>query len=182
MNNLYKSYETFLNNKGSKEQLYYFKKKSLPRIIKVIGLLKGLYFNTILDVGSQRGSFLWKLKDELEKDVHSIDISERYYDVHNKVLNKNAHLGSVTELPFNDNSFDVITCLEVLEHVPDTKKVISELLRVASKYIILSVPSKEDSNPEHIHVFTNKNIEELFNGYKVKFSSVLNHRIALIIK
>jgi len=66
---------------------------------------------------------------------------------------------------FKDRSFDVITALEVIEHIPDTEKVISELFRVARKYVILSVPSKEDNNPEHIHYFT----DEKLNNYILKF-------------
>jgi ubiquinone/menaquinone biosynthesis C-methylase UbiE len=160
---------------------YYFKIKQLPRIDKVLGLLKGLDFKTILDVGSQRGSFIWKFLDYFEdKKLSSIDLSEKYYNIHKEVLKENAHLGDVKKLPFEDNSFDIITCLEVLEHVADTETVIGELIRAAKKYIILSVPSKLDNNPEHIHYFTNDDIERLFSNYKVKFNSVLNHRIALI--
>ena len=178
---IYDSGQVFLAMGGNANQLYYFKKKSLPRVDKVVGLLKGLDFETILDIGSQRGNFLWKIINDLpQKRIASIDISERYYNVHKKVLMENAYLGDVKVLPFKDNSFDIITCLEVLEHIDDTNKVINELIRVASKYVILSVPSKEDSNPEHIHCFTNKDLENLFEGYTVKFKSVLNHKIALI--
>lgn len=37
------------------------------------------------------------------------------------------------ELPFNDNSFDVVFCCDVLEHVRDLPKVISEISRVLKK-------------------------------------------------
>jgi len=36
----------------------------------------------------------------------------------------------ICDLPFQDNSFDVILCNHVLEHIPDDTKAMSELLRV----------------------------------------------------
>jgi ubiquinone/menaquinone biosynthesis C-methylase UbiE len=36
----------------------------------------------------------------------------------------------VTNIPFEDNHFDVILCTHVLEHIPDDTKAMSELLRV----------------------------------------------------
>ena len=39
----------------------------------------------------------------------------------------------VHDIPFEDNSFDVIMCNHVLEHVQDDKKVIKEFFRVIKK-------------------------------------------------
>lgn len=36
----------------------------------------------------------------------------------------------VTRLPFEDGAFDVVLCSEVLEHIPDNRKAVSELVRV----------------------------------------------------
>lgn len=36
----------------------------------------------------------------------------------------------ITDLPFEDDSFDLILCLHVLEHVPDDSRAIAELYRV----------------------------------------------------
>ena len=43
-------------------------------------------------------------------------------------------LGSATELPFEDCSFDVATCFDVIQHVPDARqsKAIAELFRILS--------------------------------------------------
>ncbi len=40
------------------------------------------------------------------------------------------HVGDVTALPFEDDSFDVAHCHAVLMHVPDTKAVLAEVKRV----------------------------------------------------
>lgn len=48
----------------------------------------------------------------------------------------------ITDLPFRDNSFDVVICSEVLEHIPDDQKAVSELIRIVKpgKILALSVP------------------------------------------
>jgi 2-polyprenyl-3-methyl-5-hydroxy-6-metoxy-1,4-benzoquinol methylase len=52
-------------------------------------------------------------------------------------------MADVTTLPFKDESFDVIICSEVLEHVPENVLAIKELIRVLKpgKDIVVSVPS-----------------------------------------
>jgi len=49
-------------------------------------------------------------------------------------------LASVKALPFGATSFDVVTCLEVLEHLEDPRAAAQELARVARRAVILSVP------------------------------------------
>ena len=48
----------------------------------------------------------------------------------------------ICDLPFKDNSFDVVFCNHVLEHIPDDTKAISELYRILKPggYGILQVP------------------------------------------
>jgi SAM-dependent methyltransferase len=52
------------------------------------------------------------------------------------------HYLDVTELPFDDASFDVIICSHVFEHVPDDATAMSELLRVLAPtgWAILDAP------------------------------------------
>ena len=50
--------------------------------------------------------------------------------------------GSVYELPYKDNSFDLVICTEVLEHLEEPAKALKEILRVSKKYLIISVPNE----------------------------------------
>jgi SAM-dependent methyltransferase len=49
-------------------------------------------------------------------------------------------LADVRELPFGDGSFELVLCLEVLEHLPDPQRGLEELWRVSNDYCLLSVP------------------------------------------
>ena len=52
----------------------------------------------------------------------------------------------ITDLPFDDNEFDVIFCNHVLEHIPDDTKAMQELYRVMKPggFGILQVPLDEN--------------------------------------
>ena len=46
----------------------------------------------------------------------------------------------VTSLSFADDEFDMACAIEVLEHVPDPERTLSEMARVASGHLLVSVP------------------------------------------
>ncbi len=43
-------------------------------------------------------------------------------------------------LPFADREFDLVAAIEALEHVPDPERTLSEMARVASGHLLVSVP------------------------------------------
>ena len=43
-------------------------------------------------------------------------------------------------LPFDDGEFELAAATEVLEHVPDPERTLSEMARVASRHLLVSVP------------------------------------------
>ncbi len=176
-----------LNQKGKEYELklYYFKEKEdLPRVSVVLGLLKNIYPNTLLDIGSGRGVFLFPLLRELPNiNVTSIDILERRVELLNNIKNGgvnnlNVLNDDITKMDLADNSFDVVTLLEVLEHIPNVEKAIQNACRISKKFIVVTVPSKEDNNPEHIHLLTKEKLTKMFNNAGVtnlKFSGVIGH-------
>lgn len=54
-----------------------------------------------------------------------------------------AYLAGVGEMPFPDASFDLVTCLDVIEHTPDDRHTLSELRRVTRPRgaLLLTVPA-----------------------------------------
>ena len=57
-----------------------------------------------------------------------------------------AQQASILELPFEDNSFDVVYCKDVLMHLlfEDWMKALTEMARVARKYVITIEPAWND--------------------------------------
>ncbi|MDT7858162.1 class I SAM-dependent methyltransferase [Rubrivirga sp. S365] len=49
-------------------------------------------------------------------------------------------IGDLYGLPFDDGSFDVVLCSEVLEHLEDPARALAELVRVARSGVVLTVP------------------------------------------
>jgi 2-polyprenyl-3-methyl-5-hydroxy-6-metoxy-1,4-benzoquinol methylase len=171
-------------------RLHKFKRNAeLPRVRKVLGVLRGLTPASLLDVGSGRGTFLWPLLDTFpELEVTSIDVNPvRVADIsavsEGGLRNLRALRMDAGAMELEDNHVDVVTALEVLEHLPSPHKAAAEAVRVAGRYVVASVPSKEDDNPEHVHLFDARGFESLFldaGARGVKVDYVLNHMIAVV--
>ena len=172
-------------------KMHYFKaKEDLARVRVVLGFLQGIIpagqCETLLDVGSGRGVFLFPLLREFPGlEVTSVDILPHRIELleclrTGGIGNLHPHLADICDSSLPEKSFDVVTMLEVLEHIPDTSKAVENAVRLARNYVIVSVPSKPDDNPEHIHLFTNDDLKRLFleaGCSRVKFMSVTNHRV-----
>jgi SAM-dependent methyltransferase len=73
--------------------------------------------------------------------VITVDIEPGFY----KSIDSKVNKADITQLPYNENEFDLIICNHILEHVPDDLKAISELYRVLKKdgYAIVQIPFSE---------------------------------------
>ncbi len=49
-------------------------------------------------------------------------------------------VADILNLPFPDSEFDIVGCFEVMEHLYEPERALSELLRVSRQNVILSVP------------------------------------------
>ncbi len=54
--------------------------------------------------------------------------------------------GTITDLPFPDHSFQLVSCIDVLEHLPlDVRdRALDELVRVASRAVLVACPHGEN--------------------------------------
>lgn len=84
---------------------------------------------SVLEVGSGEGELAARLCDELGVEVVAIDQSERMVEL-TRARGVDARVGDVTELPFDDGSFDVAVAAWMLYHVRDIDRAIAELARV----------------------------------------------------
>lgn len=171
-------------------RLHKFKRQSeLPRVKKVLGILQGLGPLSLLDIGSGRGTFLWPLLDAFPSlEVTAIDINPvRVADINavhsGGIKNLRALQMNATAIDLENKSVDVVTALEVIEHLEQPFDAAKEALRLARNFVIASVPSKEDDNPEHVQLFSKNSFERLWldsGARSVRFEYVLNHLIAVV--
>lgn len=105
---------------------------------------KALKPRSILDAGCGEGFILEKLRGEnIGDELVGIDFSKRAIQI-GKRLHRHLSLkqGTIYHIPFEANSFDLVICCEVLEHLEYPEKAMSELARVTRKYCIISVPNE----------------------------------------
>jgi 2-polyprenyl-3-methyl-5-hydroxy-6-metoxy-1,4-benzoquinol methylase len=166
-------------------KIHYFKRhESLPRVKAAMGFLRGIQPESLLDVGSGRGVFLFPFMREFPwVPVTSLDILEKRVALLNAihdggVENLTALNASICDWDAPDGRFDVITLLEVLEHIPEVQAAVRNAVRLARRYVVVTVPSKPDDNPEHIHLLTKPVLTALFHDAgceNLRFDGVPGH-------
>ena len=184
--------EIMAAGKAENLKLHYFKNthEVLPRVKRVLSFLKSTDIATLLDVGSGRGVFLWPCLDAFPQlAVTGLDILP-----HRAALLRTVQLGGLSRLearlcdvcdaPLEDKCFDAVTLLEVLEHMKNPLAAIRAAVRMAGRYVVVSVPSKPDTNPEHIHLLT----KDILTGYfleagctRLHFDAVPGHLILIAV-
>src|SRR5204863_3840375 len=101
-----------------------------------------------LDVGVGEGTWLELLSRERPGlRLAALDLSrERLKDLavrHADGSEVGKHFGDVTAMPLGDGEVDVVTLLEVIEHVPDWRAALREALRVARRTVLITLPYRE---------------------------------------
>jgi SAM-dependent methyltransferase len=116
----------------------------------------------ILDAGCGSGRNMVELASF--GDPHGVDISENSIEHARQRGFENLHVASLTELPFEDDTFDLVTTLDVIEHTDDDVAVLRELLRVAkpAATLVVTVPaypalwSSHDVQNQHRRRYTRR--------------------------
>lgn len=123
------------------------KRKMVENLNKKIILLTGSIIDNekvkILDARCGEGYITRLLAESfpeaevsgLEYTKEALDIAKSYSDINIKYVR-----GNIEAMPFEDASFDIVICTEVLEHLEHPKTALKELQRVAKKGILITVP------------------------------------------
>lgn len=100
----------------------------------------------VLDVGCGIGETLAGLAPLEELELFGVEYSQATLARAAKRVGARARLqdGTATSLPFEDQSFEGITCVEVLEHIEADGRALSEFRRVLKPggILVLTVPSR----------------------------------------
>ena len=99
---------------------------------------------SLLDVGCGEGVLVQRWARRLgEGRVVGIDLEEDSIQAawaERKAPNLEYRVMKAESLPFAVNEFDLATAIEVLEHVPDPERTLSEMARCAERHLLVSVP------------------------------------------
>jgi 2-polyprenyl-3-methyl-5-hydroxy-6-metoxy-1,4-benzoquinol methylase len=99
---------------------------------------------SILDVGCGEGVLTAQWADKLgDRRIVGIDLDDPKLKAEwdkRRRANLEYRVEDATHLSFADGEFDMAAAIEVLEHVPDPERTVSEMARVAKSWVLVSVP------------------------------------------
>jgi SAM-dependent methyltransferase len=114
-------------------------------------ILLSLSPKRVLDAGCAMGFLVESLWDR-GVEAWGVDISEYAISRVRRDIAPYCRVGSLTD-PFPEGKFDLITCIEVLEHIPeeDARKSIGNLTTATDTILFSSTP-KDLTEPTHVNV------------------------------
>ena len=167
---------------------------------RILGLVRSTGAQRILDVGCGEGFTMRELREDgVQATMVGVDLSPGALAWNHAHGMARSPLGvvDVHHLPFPDNSFDLVLCLEVLEHLPDSGVGLRELLRLSREHVLVSVPhepffrganllrgkhlSALGNDPEHMHNYSGRafrclvaaQAEVVWHGYRFPWQIAL---------
>lgn len=183
--NYYKEYYTLERNH------WWFKVRA-KIILFLIDKSLSDYPNTtlkVLNIGAATG----RTSEILSKygEVTSLEFDKDCCDFAKNNLNLDIINGSILELPFDTETFDLVCAFDVIEHVYDDFTAVTEMKRVCKNggLIVVTVPaymqlwSQHDVVNHHFRRYTKTNLLQLFNKIKLtpNFTTYFNTLLFLPI-
>lgn len=98
---------------------------------------------SILDVGCGEGVLTEQWADRVAGRVVGFDLEDPKLEAewrHRARPNLEFKAGDAHHMEYRTGEFEIATAMEVLEHVPDPEGVLAEMARVASRWLLVSVP------------------------------------------
>ena len=135
-----KGYSGYIENGINISKIYDRKRKKAA-----LNFLNPKKEEIILDAGCGNGKISIKVSKKCRK-VYGVDISKNAFKKVMKINPKKIEFiqTELEKLPFENNFFDKILCIETLEHVINPEKVLKEFYRVlkSSGTLIITYPTK----------------------------------------
>lgn len=103
------------------------RRRLFARCIKRLGLSPDA---AVMDLGTSTGTNLRMLRDIGMTNVTGLDFSEEAIRFCREKKLGIVHKGDITAIPFADASFDLVLATDIIEHVDDDQKALSELARI----------------------------------------------------
>ena len=145
----------------------------------------------ILDVGCGEGFGIRALKSD-HSGLRFVGLDNNFPSLiwgrDNIIAQDPLLCGNAIKLPLDDNTFPMVICLEVLEHLSEPRLCLQEILRVTSKFLIISVPHEPyfrlanflrgkniirfGNDIDHVQCFTVQKLKNLLFLHNIE---IINH-------
>jgi 2-polyprenyl-6-hydroxyphenyl methylase/3-demethylubiquinone-9 3-methyltransferase len=164
------------------------------RAEKVVRLFPCLIGKKVLDMGSGGGFYSLAASKKGCKDITTLDVSHVCVKAARLNLRKNANLDAkgviadATNIPFIDECFDFIICVDLIEHIKADRKLLREIRRVLknSGFLVIATQNSNSLNyllesfiqryilknrnwmgwdPTHVRFYTPKTLIQLLKGH-----------------
>ena len=135
----------------------------------------------VLDVGCGPGALMYFLY-EVGVQADGLDISPQSQELAPAEVRERIHIGAATDPAFLDNSYDLVICRELIEHltVLETRRLVQNMCRISSRFVyvttrfhpnprtILDITDERHVDPTHITVMTKDLLRVMFilEGFK----------------
>jgi SAM-dependent methyltransferase len=150
-----------------------YRAKLRPRIRVVERYAQG---GSLLDVGCAGGAFLAALDHRRGWHLQGVELDADSATFARDRLGLDVFSGTLEEAAFPENTFDVITLWDVLEHFHDPRASLDEIFRVLKPggVVIVSTPNEKSLDarlfgrywigldaPRHLHVFSTETLSDI---------------------
>lgn len=130
---------------------------------------------SLLDLGCGIGNLTAALKKEKPSlKVTGIDINKKAIKKANTLFPQTNFLkADISNLPFKNNTFEIITGFDILEHLSNPKKVLKEVYRILKKGGIVHFSTPLEGQPGTLYwllSYLNWHGKEKYAGHQQKFS------------
>lgn len=135
----------------------------IKRIKEAFRLLPQQDYQTILDLGTGAGFYL-PLLSRAGRKVYGVDLAPVLGLTHKMVVKKGInnvflYKADITKLPFRSESFDLLFCLSLIEHIHEQEQAFLEFKRVIKKNGMLILGYPLQNLPQQIFEELNRNIQ-----------------------
>jgi ubiquinone/menaquinone biosynthesis C-methylase UbiE len=178
-----------------KKYLHLLDYASLFRMKLISEILGDVNGKMVVDIGCGNGSVSFLLSF-LGARVNSMDVSTRALQATRSLkslsersaqFKPNLCQGEATRLPFREETFDIVCCLETLQHSPDDRIAMNEIARVTKTggMIILSVPhdasvTGKEKLPEHYKRYSLATLKERLCPRQLRLKRVIFWRFPFL--
>lgn len=122
-----------------------------------------------LDVGAGRGEFISFLKSKTDWRLYGVDL------MHTNIPGTEWFVQDLNRnLQFQSGMFDVVTCIEVIEHVENPRKIVREMFRILKPggTLVVSTPNNQSWRAVLSYIFRDHFVDFTQSSYPAHITAV----------